>query len=472
MKSVCTSILLTFILLYSCAQKPTIENNNESEQEKDSLFLAGFNTNRQWPSFRGYYACGYLDSVNLPESWNIQTGENILWRTQIPGLGLSSPVIWDNRVYITTAVGKNDSDGIKTGIFGEGEPVSDESIHEWKVLCIDKSDGKIIWEKTACQGVPEVKRHPKSSHANPTIATNGRFVVAFFGSEGLYCYDSTGQLIWEKDFGYLLSAPRGYEAGEWEFASSPIINRNGVIIQCDVNNVQFLTALSIETGETIWKVDRVEDPGWCTPNIYSCRGREIVAVNGYRQRGGYDLETGELIWSMSGGGDVPIPTPILYKNLIFFNSAHGRYSPILAIKKNAEGKIDFPDSNKSEYIAWFIDRGGAYMQTMLVYDDLLYNMRWNGSLSCYNPETGEMYYRTTVDPGSFVASPVAADGKIYLISEEGTVYTIKAGKNYELTGKSELGEITLSTPAISDSIIVFRTVNTLLGISGNSVPDP
>ena len=157
MKSVYASILLSFALVSGCAQKPSIEYNNESAGEKDSIFIAGFDTNRQWPSFRGYYASGYLDNVDLPDSWNIQSGENILWRTPIPGLGLSSPVIWDNRVYITTAVGENDSDGIKTGIFGEGEPVSDESVHEWKVLCVDKRNGKIIWEKTACRGVPEVK---------------------------------------------------------------------------------------------------------------------------------------------------------------------------------------------------------------------------------------------------------------------------------------------------------------------------
>jgi outer membrane protein assembly factor BamB len=163
------------------------------------------NSNRQWPGFRGYMASGVLDSANLPESFNISKMVNVRWKTKVPGLGLSSPVIWGNKLFITTAESDLDNEGIKTGIYGDGMPVADSSVHSWKVICIDKNSGKTIWERTACTGIPKIRRHPKSTHANCIhVATNGKYVVAFFGSEGLYCYDSDGNLVsGRKNFGVL-----------------------------------------------------------------------------------------------------------------------------------------------------------------------------------------------------------------------------------------------------------------------------
>ena len=465
-------ISICILIFQSCNSASTHTNKSEGDPKQDSVFMASYDSNRQWPSFRGYYASGYLDNVHIPDTWDLASGKNILWKTSIPGLGLSSPAIWEDNIYITTAVSENDQDGIKTGIYGEGEPVADESSHEWKVLCINKFSGEIVWERVACTGVPEVKRHPKSSHANPSIAINGEYLVAFFGSEGLYCYDLDGNLIWEKDFGYLLSAPNDYLSAEWEFASSPIIHQESVIVQVDVSNMSFLSSIDIESGKTIWRTERNDVTGWCTPNIYYNEGKARVATNGYKQRGGYDFESGEEVWQMSGGGDVPVPAPINYKDLIFFNSAHGKHSPIIAMEKTATGTIKFPDEKQVEHVRWSINRGGAYMHTMLIYKDLLYNMKWNGSLSCYHPETGELYYKTTVSPGSFISSPVAADDRIYVISEEGIVYVIEAGTEYNLLNEFPLGEITLATPAITENIIVFRTVKHLIAVSGLSNTDP
>jgi outer membrane protein assembly factor BamB len=174
---------------------------------------------RQWSSFRGYQASGVLDHANLPDTWNVKTGENILWKFRIPGLGLSSPVIWGNRLFITTAVSESDDQGIKTGIYGSIGSVDDESVHNWIVFCLDKNTGSLLWQQTAHTGVPKQKRHPKSSHANSSVATDGNYVVAFFGSEGLYCYDMDGTLRWEKDFGLLRSVFFVAEDAEWEFAS-------------------------------------------------------------------------------------------------------------------------------------------------------------------------------------------------------------------------------------------------------------
>jgi outer membrane protein assembly factor BamB len=178
---------------------------------------------RQWPGYRGYMSSGILDNANIPESFNVEKSINIKWKIAIPGLGHSSPVIWGDKLFITTAVSPADKEGIKTGIYGEGMPVADSSVHDWKVICIDKNSGKTLWEKTAFTGVPKIKRHPKSTHANASVATDGKYVVAFFGSEGLYCYNLEGNLVWKKNFGILKAVAFDLPAAEWEWASSPVI---------------------------------------------------------------------------------------------------------------------------------------------------------------------------------------------------------------------------------------------------------
>jgi outer membrane protein assembly factor BamB len=424
---------------------------------------------RQWPSFRGYCANGVLDGADLPDTWNVESGEHILWKYKLPGLGLSSPVIWGNRLFITTAVSEADDQGIKTGIYGSIGSVDDESVHHWMVLCLDKNTGSLVWQRTAHTGVPRQKRHPKSTHANSTMATDGHYVVAFFGSEGLYCYDMNGNLQWQKDFGLLRSVFFVAEDAEWEFASSPIIHEGVVIIQCDVMENSFVAAYDATSGKEIWRTTRDEYPGWCTPNIYYDGDRCRVVLNGYKHRGAYDFKTGEEIWSMAGGGDIPIPTPIVHGGLVYFNSAHGAQSPIYAISVNARGDLTLEDGKiNHEYISWSIPRGGAYMQTMLIYDDYLYNVRWNGSVSCFDAKTGEEIWKHKAGSGtSYVSSPVASDGKIYVTDDKGMVYVLKAGPVYELLSQHDLGEICMATPAITDGIIVFRTINHLVAVSKN-----
>ena len=461
----------TFFLLISCGHPPAANSQEPGDLQAEMEFIENLSTHRQWPSFRGYYARGTLDGAGLPEQWDMESMENVKWKIPIPGLGLSSPVIWEQTIFVTSAVGEPEQHGIKTGIYGEGEPVADESVLEWTVYAIDKESGEILWERVAHRGVPEVKRHPKSSHANPTMAVDGTHAVAFFGSEGVYCYDFSGKLLWSRDFGLLMSSAHGADWAEWEFASSPILHHGKLIILADVKENSFLAALDVETGDILWKKERNDWPGWSTPNIYYHQGRARVAVNGYQHRGGYDLDTGEEVWRMSGGGDVPVPTPVLYADMIFFNSAHGRQSPILAIRNDAMGRIRYPQQagNKDSSIVWFLDRGGAYMQSLLVYKDLLYNMRWNGNLTCFEAATGNQLYRETVSPESFIASPVAADNKIYLVSETGEVHIVKAGADYELLRVIPLGEISLSTPAIADGMIVFRTTGHLIGVGKNQI---
>ncbi len=440
-----------------------------AEVDSDKALESSILSNRQWPSYRGYFASGFIDGANLPDSFNIQTSHHVKWTLPIPGLGLSCPVIWGDRIYVTTAVSEKDQEGYKTGLYGDIAPVQDSSEHRWLVYSIDKETGRVLWEREAHRGIPQVKRHPKSSHANTTIATDGNHVVAFFGSEGLYCYNKEGDLLWDRDFGLINSAWNVVESAEWEFSSSPVIFQDKVVLQADALNTAFVAVLDLETGETVWRKERDEIPGWCTPNIYFDGSKSRVAVNGYQHRGGYDLDTGNEIWKMAGGGDIPIPTPIVWKDLIFFNSAHGRHAPLMAIRNSASGTIEYPgdDEGAGEGIAWFKDRGGAYMSSVLVYHDLLYQMRWNGNLSCMEAATGSLIYEQTVHPSSFVASPVAADGKIYLVSETGDVYIVGAGKSYQPLTMIPLGEPSLVTPGIAPGIIIFRTASRLIAIAKN-----
>ncbi|MDH5399422.1 MAG: PQQ-binding-like beta-propeller repeat protein [Cyclobacteriaceae bacterium] len=429
-----------------------------------TAFITNIDPERQWSQFRGHRSSGFLDDAGLPESWDLNTNENVLWNIEVPGLGLSSPVIWEDKLFITTAVSDSDNDGLKAGIYGSIDPVEDESEHEWKVYCIDKHSGKTIWEQAAHRGVPEQKRHPKSSHANCSVATDGNYVVAFFGSEGLYCYDMDGNLVWEKDFGVLKSTFFRVETAEWEFASSPVIYDGRLIVQCDVMENSFLAVYDLKSGKELWIKERDEYPGWCTPNIYTDNGKVRIAVNGYKHRGGYDFETGEEVWKMSGGGDIQIPTPLVGKELIYFNSAHGPKSPIMAIKKNATGDLTLNEGETSNtYVQWSTPRGGSYMQTMLLYEGLLYNLGWNGRLTCYDAASGERLYEEKLGrASSFTASPVASDGRIYVVDDEGTVYRIKSGKKFEVLSRQKLDDICMVTPAITDGAIFFRTQGRLM----------
>lgn len=440
-----------------------------------ALFSLTFNINgqiipeRQWPGFRGYMASGVLDNTNLPESFDFNKMINVKWKTEIPGLGLSSPVIWGDKLFITTSLSKSDNQGIRTGIYGDGMPVADSSIHDWKVFCIDKNSGKTIWERIAYSGIPKIRRHPKSTHANTSVATNGKYAVAFFGSEGLYCYDYEGNLIWKKKFGVLKSVAYDYVAAEWEFASSPIIYNGVLIIQCDVLENSFLAAYDLKTGKELWKTKRDEYPGWCTPNIYNDGDKICIAVNGYKHRGGYDFKTGKEIWRMSGGGDVPIPTPVIGKDLIYFNSAHGPSSPIFAIKSNAKGDITPGQAGiPNEYVKWSIPRGGSYIHTLLLYRGHLYNVNWNGTIVCFEAETGKQLYSAKLgNTQSFIASPVASDGKLYIVDEQGTVYIIKDGISFKQIAEIPMNDICLTAPAITDNMIFFRTQKYLFAVGNN-----
>jgi outer membrane protein assembly factor BamB len=430
-----------------------------------SVALTAADTN--WPSFRGPSSLGVADGSPTPTAWNVPEGKNVRWRVPVPGLGHSSPIVWDRQVCTASAISGNPNPELKVGLYGDIASVQDATAHRWIVICFDKATGKVLWEQTAASGVPKVKRHTKSTQASSTLATDGRFIVAFFGSEGLHAYDMRGKPVWKKDLGLLDSGFYMVPEAQWAFASSPIIHDGKVIIQVDVQKGSFVAALDVATGKELWRTPRADVPTWSTPAVHVANGRAQVVANGWKHIGGYDLATGKELWRMPGGGDIPVPTPIAGHGLIFITNAHGKMAPIYAVKPTASGDISLKEGETSNaHIAWSQMREGAYMQTPLIYGDLLYNCRDNGVLSVYDARTGQRHYQTRLADGKtgFSASAVAANGHVYYTSEEGDVYVIKAGTAFELVATNPLGEVAMATPAISEGTMFFRTRNHLVAV--------
>jgi outer membrane protein assembly factor BamB len=420
-----------------------------------------------WPGFRGIAAAGTDEGASLPVSWSVPDSKLVKWKVPVAGLGHSSPVVWGDMVCTATAISGTPDPQLKVGLYGDIGSVLDTTTHKFMVMCFDKRSGKLRWEQTAKSGVPVIKRHPKSTHASSTLATDGTHIVAFFGSEGLYAYDAKGALVWKKDFGQLDSGFYMAPEAQWGFASSPIIHNGRVIVQADVQKGSFVAAFDVRTGKELWRTPRADVPTWSTPAVVNMNGRDQVIVNGWKHIGGYDLETGKEVWRMTGGGDIPVPTPIVAHGLVFITNAHGKAAPIFAIKPSATGDISLKEGESSNaHIAWSYQRDGGYMQTPIVVGDILYVCRDNGVLSAFDAKTGVRHYQARLGDGrtGFSASAVAAGGRLYFTSEDGDVYVVKAGTTYELLGTNPLGEVAMATPAISEGRLLFRTRGHLVAI--------
>lgn len=425
------------------------------------------NTPTGWPSFRGWFASGIAEGYRTPVQWSVEAAQNVEWKTSIPGMGHSSPIVSGDRVFVTTAISEDKNPILKVGLYGDIAPVEETAAYSWKVYCLDRKTGRIVWERTAHTGVPKIKRHPKSTHANPTPATDGKRIVAFFGSEGLYCYDFDGKLLWSKDLGVLDSGYYVVPAAQFGTGSSPVIYQDTVYLQCDVEKNSFVAAFNLTDGNEIWRTLRSDVPTWSTPTIHKSADRVLLILNGYREAAGYDAKTGTRLWNLSGGGDIPVPTPIVANDLIFLTSAHGQTSPIYAIRLTASGDISLKGLVRAnQHIAWSEARAGAYMQTPLAYGEYLYICQDNGVLSCYEINSGKRLYQMRLGTGAtgFTASGVAADGKLYYTSEEGDVYVVKAGPQFQLLATNSMGEVCMATPAISDGVLYFRTQSHLAAI--------
>jgi outer membrane protein assembly factor BamB len=412
-----------------------------------------------WPSFRGPDGTGVAEGQNPPISWDGPKGEMVRWKTAIPGLAHSCPVVWGDRIFVTTAISSGQADPkVRVGNYGDVDSVNDTSKHTWQVLCLDRDSGAILWTRTAFEGVPRIKRHLKGSQANCTPAVDGRHVVACFGSEGLYCYDFEGKLQWKRDLSTLDSSFALDQQYEWGFANSPVLYENRCILQCDLSRDSFIAAFDLDDGSKIWSTPRDEIPSWSSPVIWRNARRTEIVTNAAQFARGYDPQTGAELWRLAKKSEATIPAPVVGKDLVYITSGNRPIQPIFAIKPGASGDISIKDKEESNAsIAWSRMRGGPYMPTPILYDRYFYTCSNSGVVTCYEPDTGKEVYKERIGGTSYTASPVAANGRLYFTSEEGETRVVKAGPAFEVLAINPLGDYCLATPALSNGMIFIRS---------------
>jgi outer membrane protein assembly factor BamB len=414
--------------------------------------IAGGSPAPNWPQWRGPGGQGISTEKNLPTEWSAT--KNIKWKTAIAGRGHSSPIVWGNRIFLTTAIEGAIVPGAKAvkHMDGDKEFLHPDSVgadhkHTFKVICLNADTGKILWEQTAYEGTPYDNRHRKSSFASSTPATDGKLVYAFFGTEGLYAYDMGGKLAWKADLGKLGTVGMGT-------GTSPILYENLLILQCDEENgaASFIIALDKKTGREVWKTPRKVQVSWATPILVRAPERTELITIGNETIIAYDPATGKELWRHKGVESNAIPSPVANQEMVFVTAG----SPVkiaMAIRLGGSG-----DLTNSANVAWKYAKGTAYVPSPILYGDYLYLTTDKGILTCLDARTGEVKYdggRVPI-PATFTASPVAFEGKILLTSEDGDTFIVRAGPKHEILGTNSLGEPVYASPAIADRKIFIR----------------
>ena len=454
----------SLIILLGCACLLVVSAPDARPQEPAERF--------QWPSFRGPAASGVADGQNPPTAWDAETGHNVLWSTPIPGLGHSSPIVWGDRIYLTTAVSEDPASVFRYGTDGRQDRRSDRSPHAWWVYAIDRPSGEVVWARQTSHASPIVQRHPKNSYASATPATDGEHVVVLVATGGLFCYDFDGELLWDLDLGPLDAGAVYDTAYQWGAASSPIIWQDMVIVQADQQEGSFIAAFDIDTGAQVWRTPRDLISSFSTPTIHVGAGRTELVTNGAGTMLAYDPASGKELWRMSGSSMNTTPTPVSARGLVYVTSGY-RTRPIFAIRGGASGDISLAEGASSNtHVEWSSPRDGPYIASPLVYGEYLYVVSSNGVLTVFHAGTGERIYKRRIGDtgGAYSASPIAADGRIYLTSEDGDIFVVRAGPEYELLSKNRMGEVCLATPAISEGQIVIRTAGHLLALADGITP--
>jgi outer membrane protein assembly factor BamB len=312
-----------------------------------------------------------------------------------------------------------------------------------------------------------VQRHPKSSHCNSTPATDGKRIVAIMGSEGLFCFDPDGRLIWKKDLGPMDSGYFMVPTAQWGFASSPVIHDGKVVVLCDVQKDSFLAVFDLNDGKELWRTPRKDVPTWGTPTVITATGRTQIVVNGWHHSGGYDFVTGKELWKLDGGGDIPVPTPITAHGFVYLTSAHGKFRPMRAIRLDAAGDITPADPGATNAaISWAHARQGSYMQTPIVVGGSIFGCTDSGVLTCFDAKSGSIRHVERLSRGGegFTASPVSDGRNLFFTSELGKVFVVPATETFSVLATNELGETCMASPALSDGTLYFRTREKLVAV--------
>jgi outer membrane protein assembly factor BamB len=418
-----------------------------------------------WPQFRGPEARGVSENKGLPDRWSAT--ENVAWKTDLPGRGWSSPIVWGDRVFLTTVVNTGASEEPKKGLyFGGNRPEPPKDIHQWKVFCLDLKTGALVWERQVHEGKPASAIHLKNSFASETPVTDGERVYFYFGNVGVFCFDLEGAEVWRR-----MIEPRPTRFG-WGTAASPVLHEGRLYLVNDNDEESYLLALDAKTGEEVWRVPRDEKSNWSTPFFWRNALRtEIVTLGTGRVRS-YDLE-GNLLWSLTGMSSITIATPYDHNGLLYISSGYvqDQLRPIYAIRPGAEGDISLAEGESSNAsIAWRGEQAAPYNPTTLVYRDRLYVLYDRGLLACFDPQNGSVVYEQQRLPNgrAFTASPWAYGGKVFCLNEDGVTFVVDAGDKFNLLHTNPLAEddMCMATPAIAGDRLLIRTSARLYCIQG------
>ena len=418
--------------------------------------------NVNWPQFRGVGSLGVAEDPNLPDKWS--TTENVAWKTEIPGVGWSSPIVWGDNIFLTSVISADSKEAPKKGLYFGGERPAPKDEHRWVVYAVSFKTGKVLWEKEVHRGAPAFSRHLKNSYASETPVTDGERLYAYFGNLGIFCFDLKGKLLWEQKWD-----ARKTRFG-WGTAASPIVHKDQLYLLNDNDEQSYLTALDKKTGKQLWRADREVGTNWATPYIWESGQRTELIVPGTKATRSYDL-TGKMLWEFTGMSSIAIPTPFSKFGLLYIASGYvgDQHRPVYAIKPGASGNISLKEGETSnQYIAWYLRQGGPYNPSPIVYGDLYYTLYDRGFFTANDARTGkEVYGKQRIDPavGAFTSSPWAYNGKLFCLSEDGDTFVIQAGGEYKLLGKNSLDELCMATPAIVRGSLIMRTASKLYRIS-------
>ena len=409
-----------------------------------------------WPQFRGTGARGVGTNARLPEHWSAT--ENVAWKAELPGRGWSSPIVWGDRVFLTTAVSSGEPEAPKKGLYLGGErPNAPRPEHEWKVVCLDLSSGKMQWEQVVKRAEPAEPRHLKNTYASETPVTDGERVYSYFGNVGVFCLDLEGHPVWSKAL-----EPHKTRSG-WGTAASPVLYHERLYLVSDNDEKSYLLALDKRTGKEVWRVDRDERSNWSTPYVWENKQRSEIITAGTGKVRSYDLD-GKLLWWFKGMSSITIATPYADQDLLYVSSGFimDRARPVYAIHPGGTGDISLqPGETNNATIAWCRPAGAPYNPTTLVYEQRLYVLYDMGLLSAYNARTGEtLFDRERLPEGlRFTASPWAYNGHIFCLNEDGVTFVVRAGDRFELlyTNKLADDDMCMATPALAGDRLLIRT---------------
>jgi outer membrane protein assembly factor BamB len=403
-----------------------------------------------WPQFRGARSDGLAEGKQLPDRWS--TTENVVWKTDVPGWGWSSPVIWGNKLFVTSAVGENDLPKPVIGGYPGGN-VKPNDVQRYLVYCLDTETGKSLWEREADKARPAQPRHPRNSYASDSPVTDGERVYAYFGNVGLFAFDLNGEKLWEQKWGNFRMR------GGWGTGIAPVLHKDRIYLVNDNEDASFLVALDKFTGKQVWRVERQEKSNWSTPYIWENETRTELVTIGTGKVRSYDLD-GKVLWELTGTSGLVSLMPVAKHGLLYLGAGY-HYGPIYAIRPGASGDISLkPGETGNEWIAWSHPKGAGIHPSFLISGDRLYVLFDAGFLTCYDARTGKIHYdrqRVGSGAGRFYASPWSYNGKVFLLNEDGTTQVIQDGPEFKLLGKNALEDNSWATPAIARGSLFIRT---------------